>query len=377
MNVPNVSVVMGVFNGARFLREAVESILNQNFCDFEFIIVNDGSTDRTADILSRYEESDSRVIVCHQQNKGLIESLNTGCGLARGPYIARIDADDVAFPERLERQINYLERNPKVGLLGSSVNIINVLGRRVSTMAHPSEDKVIRSRLFELHNVAICHVSVVFRTELFRAVNGYRTAFAAAEDYDLWLRIAERSQVANLPEPLVNVRRRAHSLSFTNIRQQVISILVAWAAASIRQAGGIDPIRQKDAVSRDLLRSLGVSDAVFENCLMEVYQYWISAMLQASDNCGALRVMREALESQSWRHINRSVVANTWLAAARIYSEQGCYFQSMFSVARALAARPMIAGRPVKRIVSHLGLLSKGDGSTDRTVSLSPTRELQ
>jgi hypothetical protein len=107
---------------------------------------------------------------------------------------------------------------------------------------------------------------------------------------------------------------------------------------------------------------MGVSDAVFEQSLMGVYQYWIGVMLQMSDKAGALRVMREAMQSQSWSHISKSTMANTWLAAARIYSEQGCYLQSISAVARALAARPIIAGRPIKRAAERLGLLSNDGG---------------
>jgi hypothetical protein len=358
MTVPTVSVVMSVFNGERFLSEAVDSVLNQSFRDFEFIIIDDGSTDGTADILARYQKADPRVVVHHHPNKGQVPSLNTGCGLARGRYIARIDADDVALPERLERQVACLEQNPQVALLGSSISNIDEMGRHLSTWPLPTGDKEIKERLFGLQDIPFCHVTLVFRREAFRAVNGYRTAFAPAEDYDLWLRMAERWQLANLPEPLIKVRRRAHSLSFTSARQQVISRLVAWSASAIRRAGGRDPICQEEPVSRELVRSMGVSDAVFEESLMGVYQYWIGVMLQASDQAGALRVMREALESQSWKHINSSIVANTWLAAARIYSEQGHYLRSMSALARALATRPIIAGRPIKRLASRRGSTS-------------------
>jgi tetratricopeptide (TPR) repeat protein len=360
MNTPIVSVVMSVFNGERFVSEAVDSILNQTFRDFEFIIIDDGSTDGTADILARYQKADPRVVVHHHPNKGQVPSLNIGCGLARGRYIARIDADDIALPERLERQIDYLEQNPQVALLGSSIRNIDETGRHLSTWPLPTGDKEIKERLFGFQDIPFCHVTLVFRREAFRAVNGYRTAFAPAEDYDLWLRMAERWQLANLPEPLVKVRRRAQSLSFRSARQQVISRLVAWSVSAIRRAGGSDPICQEEPVSRDLVRSLGVSDAVFEESLMGAYRYWIDVMLQASDKAGALRVMREALESESWRHINKSIVANTWLEVARIYSEQGRYLRSMSAVARALATRPVIAGRPIKRVANRLGLLNNG-----------------
>ncbi len=148
-----------------------------------------------------------------------------------------------------------------------------------------------------------------------------------------------------------------------NGRQQVISRLVAWSASSIRRQGGLDPINQDGPVSRDLVRTLGVSDAVFEEHLMGVYQYWIDVMLQSGDKAGALRLMREALHSEAWKHISPSIVANTWLAAARLYSEQGRYLQSAACTARAIAVRPIIVGRPVKRIASHLGLLGKNKAS--------------
>jgi hypothetical protein len=179
----------------------------------------------------------------------------------------------------------------------------------------------------------------------------------------MWLRMAERWQVANLLEPLVKVRRRAQSLSSTSVRQQTISRLVAVSASAIRRAEGSDPVCQEAPVSRDLVRSLGVSDAVFEESLMGVYQYWIDVMLQGSDKAGALRVMCEALESQSWKHVNKSIVANMWLAAARIHFEQARRVQGIKCMARALAVRPIIAGRPFKRLVGRLGLVKKNSGS--------------
>jgi hypothetical protein len=360
MMAPTVSVVMSVFNGERFVADSIDSILDQTFRDFEFIIIDDGSTDGTAEILASYLQADNRIIAHHHQNKGQVPSLNIGCGLARGRYIARIDADDIALPERFQRQIDFLEQHPQVALLGSSISNMDEMGRPLSTWPLPTGDKEIRERLFELQDIPFCHVTQMFRTEVFRAVKGYRTAFAPAEDYDLWLRMAEGWQLANLPEPLVQVRRRAHSLSFTSGRQQVISRLAAWSASKIRRAGGSDPICQDEPVSRDLIRSLGVSDAAFEQSLMGVYQYWIDVMLQASDKAGALRVMQESLRSQPWRHLNKSIITNMWLASARIHFEQGRYLQGINCAARALAIRPIIAGRPLKRIASRLGLLNKG-----------------
>ena len=362
MNTPLVSVVMAVFNGERFLPETLDSVLNQTFRDFELIIVDDGSTDGTPAVLAHYLQADPRLVVQHGPNRGQVVSLNIGCRLARGRYIARIDADDVCLPERFERQVQFLERNPQVAMVGSSISNIDERGTPLATWPLPTGDQEIRDRLFGLREIPFCHVTLMFRTVVYHAVNGYRTAFAPAEDYDMWLRIAERWQVANLPEPLVKVRRRAQSLSFTHARQQVISRLVALAVSEKRRAGERDPIDQEEPVSLGLARSLGVSDAVFEASLMGVYQYWIDAMLQAGDKAGALSIMRQALESQSWKHLNRSIVANTWLAAAQIHSEQGSYWRSMSCVARAVAARPIIVGRPVKRLANTLGFLNDGAG---------------
>jgi hypothetical protein len=275
-----------------------------------------------------------------------------------------MDADDIAIPERLHRQIKYLEQYPAVALLGSSVNIIDDTGRYLYILKFPTADEKIREWLYDLHQVPISHPTLVFRTEAFRATGGYRQALRAGEDFDLLIRITELGKVANLEEPVLNMRRHANSVSVTNIRQQVISILGAWVAANIRRAGGHDPTDAAEVVSLDLLRRMGVSEAVFEKSLMEVYLHWIDVMLQASDKVGALRVMREALESESWKHIHRSILANIWLDAARIYSEQGCYLQSMGAVARALAIRPIIAGRPIKRIASRLGLRNRNNSPT-------------
>lgn len=358
---------MSVFNGERFLAEAIESILNQTFRDFEFIIINDGSTDGTADVLARYQKIDPRVAVHHQPNKGLIESLNTGCNLAQGCYIARMDADDISIDERLDRQVKYFAENPQVALLGSSVNIIDDSGRQVSVLRFPTGNKGIKEWVLELHQVPFSHPTLVFRTEVIRAVKGYRRAFVAAEDYDLVIRIAERWQVANLAEPVIKMRRHANSVSITNVRQQVSSILGAWAAANIRRASGYDPTDSAEVISRKLLSSMGVSDAVFEESLMGAYIYWIDMMLQGSDKAGALRLMREALESQPWKHINNSIVSNMWLAAAYINFEQGRRLQGISCASRALAARPIIAARPIKRIASRLGFLNKGDRSSCAT----------
>lgn len=160
MTTPIVSVVMSVFNGERFLREAVESILDQSFTDFEFIVVDDGSTDGSASILDSYQSYDARVKVHHHEHGGLIKSLNRGCSLAQAKYIARMDADDVASKDRLSWQVDFMEAHPEIGVLGGAVEWIDAMGKSLLTQRHPAEDRQIKAAL--LHGCALWHPTVLF-----------------------------------------------------------------------------------------------------------------------------------------------------------------------------------------------------------------------
>jgi len=140
MDSPAISVVMSVFNGQAFLSEAIESILGQTLRDFEFLVVDDGSTDRTAEILAGYASRDGRMRVLRHENKGRAVSLNIGMTLATGDYIARMDADDVAMPCRLQEQFAFMQRHPEVGLLGGAVDLIRATGHVIKTAQPPRED---------------------------------------------------------------------------------------------------------------------------------------------------------------------------------------------------------------------------------------------
>ena len=170
--MPNqlLTVLMSVYNGSRFLREAIESILNQTFYDFEFIIINDGSTDRTAEILATYQDKRIR-IVRNSDNIGLTKSLNEGLKLARGKYIARQDADDISLPKRLERQISYLEAQPDIALLGTWANSIDERGKILWEMRPPSDPSLLRWSM--LFNNNMIHSSVMFNAAKAMDIGGY------------------------------------------------------------------------------------------------------------------------------------------------------------------------------------------------------------
>lgn len=199
---PAVSVLMSVWNGAPWVREAVESILAQTAPDLELLVIDDGSTDATPELLAAVH--DPRLRVERQARAGLTRSLNRAAGLARAPLLARLDADDLARPERLTRQRAFLDARSEVGLLGTAVSEVDPAGREIRMVVPPESDQGIRHALIRRN--PFVHSSVMMRRSLLERVGGYDEALAVAQDYDLWLRMSDVTRMANLPDPLV-VRR--------------------------------------------------------------------------------------------------------------------------------------------------------------------------
>ena len=234
LDSPIVSVVMCVFNGELFVGEAVESILGQSFNEFEFIIINDGSTDSTDSILDYYQRKDPRIIICHQENRGLVDSLNRGCSLSRGKYIARMDADDIAINNRLLWQVDFLDEHPEVGVIGGAIEVINTVGQSLVTHRYPVKDSEIKKGLIH-GDCPLVHPTVLMRKAVFTEVGGYRKVFVDAEDFDLWLRVAERWKLANLKQVVLKYRRHPDQVSVKKFKRQALSNLAARAAALSRK----------------------------------------------------------------------------------------------------------------------------------------------
>ncbi|MBU4477612.1 MAG: glycosyltransferase [Candidatus Omnitrophica bacterium] len=212
-----VTVLMSVYNGQRYLAGAMESILNQSFKDFEFLIVNDGSMDRTAEILQGY--SDCRIkIINNEKNIGLTKSLNEGAQIARGKYIARMDADDISLPERLEKQVVFLDEHADVALVGTNFLHINAQGEQLTTVVVPTQNDELQEKLLKQN--CFCHGSVMFRRDVFDEIGYYSEEFKYAQDYDLFLRIAEHFNIANLKEVLYRWRLDEGAISITNRSEQ-------------------------------------------------------------------------------------------------------------------------------------------------------------
>lgn len=201
--IPRVSVVMAVYNGALYLREAVESILNQTFNDFEFIVIDDGSTDNTSAILDSLNDP-RMVLLRNQQNEGLPASLNRGLQVAKGEYFARQDADDVSMVDRFTNQVAYLDSHPKVGLLGCWAKIIGEAGKTIRISKKPQSNEEIQNRLHR--SSGLVHGSVMFRRTYLEQAGFYRSIFRRAQDRDLWLRMAKVCEIHNLPETLYKWR---------------------------------------------------------------------------------------------------------------------------------------------------------------------------
>jgi glycosyltransferase involved in cell wall biosynthesis len=218
-SIPKVSVVMPVYNGDKYLSEAVDSILNQTFSDLEFIIICDEPTEKTRLILDKYQQNDNRVKINYQERQGLVNSRNRGISLARGEYIAIMDADDISLPNRLKKQVEFMDNNKDIGISGTWVKLIGKSPKFI--LKHPCNHEDIISNM--LFYCTIAQPSVLIRRNIF-CKNGlfYRREETHAEDYGLWVRAASVLKLANIPQ--VHLYYRIHnSTTNTNIQKGVSS----------------------------------------------------------------------------------------------------------------------------------------------------------
>ncbi len=227
---PKVSVIMSVYNGHPFLNQAIESILKQNFTDFEFIIVDDCSSDSSLKIISNYRELDSRIrIITNEQNYGPMKSANIGIKEARGEYIARIDSDDISYPKRLSSQVDFLDKNLDFGLVGSWGDIINSDNTVLRQIKMIVESDDIKNKLIKYN--PFFHSAIMFRKEIVDNIGLYDEGFRLAGDYEFYFRVIEKYKVANLPESLIAYRVHENSLTGKKRRKQLsYAIRAKWRA---------------------------------------------------------------------------------------------------------------------------------------------------
>ncbi len=208
---PSVSVILPVYNGVEYLSESIESILGQTFSDFELIIIDDGSTDNPSAIIESF--CDHRIRLYAHENEGLAWTLNRGVALARGSYIARQDQDDISLSTRLEKQVDFLQANPEVGMVGTWAGIWSGSKPGKRAHRHPKDNQLLQFEL--LFDNPFVHSSMMLRRSVFDCVGLYTTdkERQPPEDYELWSRVARKFNVANLPEALVVYREVSSSMS--------------------------------------------------------------------------------------------------------------------------------------------------------------------
>lgn len=323
---PEVSVLLPVYNGAADVERAVASILAQTYTDFELLIINDGSADNSADVLARFD--DPRIRLVHQDNCGLAATLNRGCVMAKGEFIARQDQDDLSHPTRLEKQVAYMRSNPDCALLGTWAEIHVGDEPAGRSHEHATEHGLICFEL--LFNNPFVHSSVMFRRDVVLEIGGYTTdpARQPPEDYELWSRIARSYRVANLPEKLLIYREVAQSMSRAGANP-FLEKLVTICAENLASANGL---------------------AVPDTACTDIAALTHSAYHRLSGQSG-LEDMRKVLRKAAQRIADQSTAPLVVLDRAKV-REDILRHQYIMCVANAGWLRP--ATRPLRNILRRL-----------------------
>ena len=253
---PTVSVIMPVYNGEEYLREAIDSVLNQTYKDFEFILINDGSTDGTQKIIESY--NDPRLIPVNQKNQGVARSLNNALKMAKGKYIRRHDADDISLRTELEEQVQFMEDNPEFALLSNQIAYMTDRGKKAHKYRNPQNRffknkpyRVVDYQTYKKYRPVI-HATVLMKTDVVNQLGGYRTEFLTSEDVDLWLRFLDNHKIAVLNSCKYFVR--LHSTSATKAHSSSVDFYrnLAIEYAEERRRSGSDPLMRGESISKPI-----------------------------------------------------------------------------------------------------------------------------
>lgn len=262
-----ISVVMSVYNGEKYLVEAIESILNQTYENFEFIIINDGSKDNSVEIIKDYMKTDNRIVLIDRENKGLPYSLNEGINIAKGEYIARMDADDISLPTRFEKQIKYMEEN-KLDVCGSYIKLFGD-NTKEQIVKYPINHDDIKFRLLFMSSLA--HPTAILKKQIFGKVK-YRDDYKVAQDYQLWCDVVNANfKIGNIPEVLLNYRKHEAQASIEKLkRQQDTAHEIALKYAKTLGQ------REVDLVGKIISSKMNINFKEFNNLVKQVFEYSIN-----------------------------------------------------------------------------------------------------
>lgn len=272
--VIRVSCLLAVWNGKAYLADAIRSVLDQTFSDFELIIVDDGSTDGTANILQQFQRADKRVRVFSQPHAGLISSLNRGVSLATGEYIARMDADDLSMPDRFAIQVEYMDRHQDIGVCGSWIETFG--GETSAVVKYPTSDGAIRCQL--LFSSALAHPSTILRRSvLIQHKLQYNNNALDAEDYDLWTRATLCTRFANIPAVLL--RYRMHPQQIGHRRVQNMEVSSQFIRLSQLARLGISPSPEEAQLHHNISRWQFESSSSFLSATRD----WFEKLIRANE----------------------------------------------------------------------------------------------
>jgi len=234
--MPDISVLMSVYNGERWLKESIESVFSQLEDDFEFILINDGSTDNTENIINCFQ--DDRLVIISQERIGLTKSLNAGLSIARGKFIARIDADDICMPDRFYKQKQFLLNNPDVVLVGANAKLIDENSSEIGSSVSPTTFEELIYRLENFQPV-FSHSSIFFRRDRICREGGYNINFERSQDSELYLRLSEKYRLAGLDEFLISLRITSDSLSYNDNGHLQLTMGLAALISYYRRKHGL------------------------------------------------------------------------------------------------------------------------------------------
>lgn len=288
-----VTVIIPVYNAADTLLQALQSVQHQTLKDWEAVLVDDGSIDHSRDVAKRVVQQDERFrLLIFEQNQGIVAAVNHGLEQAAGEWVARFDADDLMQPQRLEKQLRFLETHPECLALGTGAEMFGETGQ-VGDLRPAICDTDIRKQL--LASSALLHPTVMYRRRTVLEVGGYRSFFLDAEDYDLWLRLARVGQLSNLPDLLTRLRVHEQQVSHRKIYQQALSTLAARHVDQQIRKGFTDPTPDRGCASRDWLLSQGLAERYIAQSVSRSFAGRIGHLL----NLGQVQQARN-LESVGW-----------------------------------------------------------------------------
>lgn len=334
MQNPEISVIIPVFNAAPFLQESIESILNQTFSDFELIILNDKSTDESLDIIKKIQSSDNRIIIIDKaQNVGPANLRNEGINVAKGDFIALMDADDIAAPTRFEKQITLLKNNPEIGVCGTGFTFFG--SKKNKTIKHSTTHDAIKVSF--LHSCNLGNPTVMFKKEVLGDLK-FDNDFVPAEDYDLWSRLLAKTNFHNIPESLLNYRQHDTNISKTkidNVNRSVKRVKINQLTAL--EINPADP--QIDFYLNAVSLQKGLSpDEIIETITASKFLvsqnkklgYFNQGLLEKHINKVLVRTIRNAgsFNSTFYKHLSKN--ENTLFRKISLFDRVLLYFKSLF-----------------------------------------------